>query len=146
MKRTTKSKRLITNAMLAKKLWKEFSKYIRSARQCYTCETYYPPAKLNAGHYRHGVLDFDEVNIHAQCVGCNKWKHGLLDIYSLNIIRDYGLKAFKNLHTRAEKAKKDGEYYSDELLTKKLEYYKKLNEDMEQLQNMVVIDEVEVTL
>lgn len=79
---------------------------------------------MNAGHFKHGVLDFDEMNIHCQCVKCNKWNSGELDIYAEHLIRDYGLDKFNDLCSRAKMAigepRKEQEWYLE-----KIQYYQK---------------------
>ena len=107
----------VSTKTLHEKLWKLFSFYIRQRDKwtCYTCGKVGEGAEIHAGHFKHGVLDFDEMNIHAQCVSCNKWKSGKLDVYAENLIRDYGLKEFKALCQRASMAlkgdKKTHEWY-----------------------------------
>ncbi len=86
-----------------KKAWIAFSKYIRSRdKTCVTCPT---GRAENAGHFWHGLLDFDEININGQCVRCNKWLSGNLAVYSTYLINKYGTKAFKKLEERKFKAK-----------------------------------------
>lgn len=61
-----------------------FHKWIveRDNRICFTCGH----QGDQAGHYRHGKLDFDEDNLHCQCSRCNKWLHGNLATYTLKLI------------------------------------------------------------
>ncbi len=116
-----------------RKAWDTWSIWIRNrdGRKCYTCPNkYWDEEKgewslkgLTAGHFKHGVLDFDEMNIHSQCVQCNVHFSGRLDVYSENLIRDYGLKAFKDLCNRAKKATK-GHKYSEEEYRTIIEKYK----------------------
>lgn len=98
---------------LKKKAWAVFSKWIRNRdKRCVTC----PMGKAeNAGHYHHGVLDFDEINVNGQCVRCNKWLSGNLAPYSIYLIGKYGLDEFVALdqrHWTAIKGEKktDSEY------------------------------------
>ncbi len=58
---------------------------------CFTCRKQYHWKELQAGHYKHNKLDFEPLNIHPQCVKCNRWLHGNLGSYSLWLIRTYGL-------------------------------------------------------
>lgn len=104
--------------------WKIWSEYIRRRDNCvcYTCGAKYWDEEmgewsikgLEAGHYKHGVLDFDEMNIHCQCTRCNHYYSGMLDVYSENLIRDYGLKKYKDLCNRAKKATKGHKYTEEE--------------------------------
>lgn len=76
---------------------------------------------MQAGHFRHGVLDHDEDNIRCQCTRCNKWLSGNLAEYSRRLLKEIGRKRLESLHQRADKAlkghKRDETYY-EELITK----------------------------
>lgn len=100
---------------LKKKAWKTFADWIkkRDNYTCITCGARPDSANLHAGHFWHGVLDFDEMNINAQCNSCNHFKSGNLAIYSTYLIRKYGLEKFNDLETRHYLAMK-GEYRTDE--------------------------------
>lgn len=96
---------------LRKKAWTIFSKWVRNRdKRCVTCGS---TNSLQAGHFFHGVLDFDEVNINAQCARCNKWLHGNLAVYSNYLLNKYGEEEFKKLDQRHWLAMK-GEYRTDE--------------------------------
>ena len=100
--------------------WKVFSIWVRNRDPyCVTCkeeENKLVPSE-QAGHFYHGVLDFDEENIHCQCIVCNKWKSGNLAVYSVKLLNELGEERFKALdqrHTMAMKGdKKDLKYYED---------------------------------
>lgn len=89
-----------------------FSKWIRNRdKKCVTCGG--PPD--HAGHFWHGVLDFDEININAQCAGCNTYRDGMLATYSTYLLDKYGLEEFNALKQRhylalAGEKKTDEEY------------------------------------
>jgi hypothetical protein len=91
---------------LKDKAWKVFSRYIRERDKfCVTClvqgkET---PA-TQAGHFWHGVLDFDEENINGQCVRCNHFLSGNLAVYAVYLISKLGTKGFNELSERHYKA------------------------------------------
>ena len=53
---------------------------------CYTCKRDIPFKEIQAGHFRHNKLDFDENNLHAQCIRCNKYLSGNLVFYTLYLI------------------------------------------------------------
>jgi len=123
-----KKKRTPTQ-ILRDKAWKEFSKYIRlkgadkdGFNECFTCGAKKHYKKLHAGHFKHGKLDFDEMNIHPQCIACNRWHRGRLDVYAMKLIDLYGLEAVKDLESRAEQT-----IYLWEDLTEIYEKYKELN-------------------
>jgi len=78
---------------LRKKAWKVFSEWIRKRDDgiCFTCGTRKPWKQQQAGHFIHkDCLDFNERNIHCQCVRCNHFKSGELGIYANNLIKKYG--------------------------------------------------------
>lgn len=96
-KKTTKKK-------LHDKTWTLMSKWIRikdadwkGFNECYTCGVVKDYRELQAGHYKHDRLDFDERNLKPQCVKCNHFNSGKLDIYSERLIKEYGLKWFNKL-------------------------------------------------
>jgi hypothetical protein len=106
---------------IKKKAWRTFSKWIRNRdKNCVTCKT---GLAENAGHFWHGVLDFDEENINGQCVRCNKWLSGNLAPYSVYLLKKLGKKKFDALdirHTRAI----GGEYRTDQEYNAIIEKYK----------------------
>lgn len=81
--------------LLKKKLDKVFSIYIRMRDKgvCFTCGVQKPWKQMQAGHYisRSSLaLRFDERNVHCQCMPCNVWKHGAMDVYALKLQAKYG--------------------------------------------------------
>ena len=98
-------------AILHKKAWDIFSLWIRNRdKKCITCGS---TKALQAGHFWHACLDFDEININAQCRGCNHFRHGNLAKYSTYLIEKYGIGAFNNLQIRHYQALK-GEKRSED--------------------------------
>jgi hypothetical protein len=81
---------------------------------------------MNAGHYIHGVLDFDEINLNCQDTRCNKWLSGNLANYTMFLVKKYGLKKVEELHERARQAKKGHKYSREELENIKIETKRKL--------------------
>jgi len=94
-----------------KKAWQIFSKYIRFVRDkgvCYTCGSTKDPREMDAGHYKHSdSVDFDEMNIHCQCVNCNRNLHGNPKSYRLKLVQQYGEDKVLDLEKRAKKTCKD---------------------------------------
>lgn len=86
------------------RVWKLMSKCVRlkyadkqGKCKCYTCDVVKNWKELQAGHFKHDRLDFDERNLKPQCVKCNHFYSGKLDVYAERLIRDYGLKWFNKL-------------------------------------------------
>jgi hypothetical protein len=102
------------------KAWNTFSQWIRKRdKRCVTCGS---TNQLQAGHFYHGVLDFDEENINAQCKQCNHFKSGNLALYSIYLLKKLGLKKFNELNLRHYQAMK-GEIRSAEDYKKLIELY-----------------------
>lgn len=105
---------------LKRKAWEIFSKWIRNRdKRCVTCGS---RNQLCAGHFWHGVLDFDEMNINCQCRQCNTFKSGNLAPYSVYLLNKYGEEKFKDLEKRHYLALR-GEYRSDADYLKLIEKY-----------------------
>lgn len=95
------SLRKVGKQTLHKKAWKVFSAWIRQRDpNCVTCGA----KTTQAGHFYHGVLDFDPMNVHGQCVQCNHYKSGNLAEYATFLIENYGIVEFNKLKTRKYKA------------------------------------------
>ena len=92
--------------LLKQRAWVVFSKWIRDRdnHTCITCGAKEgqlskngKPIHIHAGHYCHNREDFNEMNIHAQCMGCNWRKKGNMRVYTLRMVEWYGLDAVKTL-------------------------------------------------
>lgn len=115
------------------KLWKVFSTYVRLRDNgiCFTCGTRKHYKQMQAGHFIHNVLDFDEKNIHAQCVACNKFRHGMGQEYAIRIVQKYGHEELLSIKQRATRAL-GGERLSEEEYAEKFEYYKSKVKELEE--------------
>ncbi len=139
MKRTKlnkKKKKRSPKEIMQDKAWTQFSIYVRRKNadfygivDCFTCFNKKHWKEMNAGHYKHGKLDFDEMNINVQCVNCNKWNSGRLDVYSMKLIDKYGLDAVRDLEQRASRAVV--EKFPLEHFVEIYHRYKKINEEWE---------------
>jgi len=90
-----KKKKVIDIKKLKKKAWDLCSKYVRQRDlgRCITCGDIRDWKEQNAGHFMHGSttpIYLDERNVNCQCVKCNKWLGGNLDVYAMVLIRKYG--------------------------------------------------------
>lgn len=126
----TKLKKQSTSdvARLKRKVWKQLSIAIRKRDpKCVTCGG----NNHAAGHYRHNTdkgngqlggnaLWYDERNIHSQCTGCNNFKSGALDKYSLYLEATYGKGILQELNTLFNTPKK----WTMEELEQIYEYYR----------------------
>jgi len=124
------------------KAWKLMSQYIklrdsdwRGYAKCCSCgktiEAF--TSKAHAGHYRHGYLDFNEVNINLQCNHCNTFKGGQLDTYTLFLTRKHGIEVIEELdkafHEHKLKHDQTGKKYTEQELLDTIELLKeKINE------------------
>ena len=89
-----------------------FNAFIRErdkATKCISCST--GPIE-NAGHYysagHYPPLRFDEDDVHGQCIGCNKWKHGNLIEYRKGLVKRIGEERIKRLDLIAEAYRRNG--------------------------------------
>ena len=57
--------------------------------------------QMHAGHYIHGKLDFDPMNVNPQCSRCNTYLYGNLADYHVALVSRYGAEAVEELRTRA---------------------------------------------
>ena len=103
MKKLTKIQQKSLKKRLHNKAWKLFSSYIRQRDKgiCFTCGVKKHWKEMHAGHFKHGRLDFDPMNVHCQCPGCNTYKHGNLGEYGVRLVKKYGLRRVQDLILRA---------------------------------------------
>lgn len=105
--------------ILRDKAWDTFSLWIRNRdKRCVTCGS---SQNLQAGHFWHNVLDFDEENINAQCRRCNHFLSGNLAVYAIYLLKKLGKKKFDELnirHYRAFKSEKREESFYQDLINK----------------------------
>jgi hypothetical protein len=120
--------RKITKKGLREKLWKIFSKYIRLRDgKCVTCGG----APENAGHYipksvTRLSLYFDERNVNAQCVRCNKYLSGNLQSYAIYLEKKFGYGILEQLQQERTKVFKPYPGWWEEKIEEYEEKYKKL--------------------
>lgn len=102
-------------------MWKIQSKYIREKeKKCITCGS---TKDLQAGHFVHGdSLDFDERNIHCQCLFCNYYQSGNLIEYTKKMLEMYGMEVIEELQQKKREIFKP----TQEWLEKRIEYFKGL--------------------
>ena len=111
-----------------KRTWVVFSKYIRNRDDwvCFTCGIRIEGRQMHAGHFisrSHNNTLFDEMNVHAQCAGCNMFKNGQPHIYAEKLIKIHGQKAFFALVDRGKITKT----FTKQELNEIYDHYKKLN-------------------
>lgn len=97
-----KKRKAETISKLKAKVWTVFSIYIRSRDKdfrdnvaCFTCDRVDHYRTFDAGHYipkstGGAALYFHEKNVHPQCTGCNRFRHGNLTQYALRLQKKYG--------------------------------------------------------
>ena len=126
-----------------KRAWEEFSKMIRARDsfdgyfRCPTCGRVLPIEQADAGHYLSCVrkaTKFDEMNVHAQCVTCNRditFREKAKSIYRQWLIKKYGVDSVELLERISRFGKK---YSTAELLLMAKEYKARAKEIMEKKQ------------
>lgn len=106
---------------LKRKAWDIFSKWVRERdKMCVTCGS---RGDLDAGHYWHNCLDFDPMNINAQCRKCNRFQGGNLAEYGAYLLNKYGEEKMKDLEKRHYLALR-GEFYTDQQYLDIITHYK----------------------
>ena len=100
-----KSKHRSLRQKMYEKAEKVFHAWIRRRDEKKGCITCGQPGD-QAGHWKHGKLDFDPMNLNLQCRGCNFFRSGKLDVYTIRLVEMYGLEKVKDLERRAEVIKK----------------------------------------
>ena len=100
----------VTLPKLLEKAQKAFNTFIRNRDKehgCISCET---GQVENAGHYlsqgNHSKVRFDENNVHGQCIRCNKYLHGNLINYRINLVKKIGASAVEYLENNGKGVKK----------------------------------------
>jgi 5-methylcytosine-specific restriction endonuclease McrA len=113
--KTKKPKKSETKASLKKKLRVVLHKYIRMRDayyedgawwvKCVTCGERIPFKDSTAGHFfpagTYPAVRFAEWNINGQCIRCNKYQHGALILYTIEMIRRYGIKGLNDYYQAA---------------------------------------------
>jgi hypothetical protein len=89
--------------------WKLMSEYVRRKEngKCFTCGKVDDWKNCDAGHFIHrDCLDYEEMNIHCQCVRCNRYLHGNLGVYGIKMVKVYGIKQVELLYKLSHLPKK----------------------------------------
>lgn len=119
-------KEVLTLSDIKKEAQKIFNTFIRlrdANKPCVSCGGSLGE-KYDAGHYfsmgGHGAVAYNEDNVHAQCVRCNRYLHGNLIQYQIGIEQRIGGEKLIELHEKAHETKK---FTKHELLDI-IEFYK----------------------
>ena len=117
-----------------KKLWKQFSEYIRRRDadengncSCITCGLVRHWKQMDCGHgigRQHWGCRYSEKNNHAQCKRCNGFEGGKREVYKEVINKRYGPDTWDLLELASRKAKKYSQFEIDTLE----KYYKEINQ------------------
>lgn len=128
-----KRKKKLTTGQLKKKVWKEFSIYIRTRDansegyvKCFTCMDKLHWKETQAGHFIRGRLNanlFAEKGCHAQCHRCNIHFQGNVVVYYKKMLAKYGQEVIDELIEQNNQTRK---WQAGELESL-LEHYKGLN-------------------
>ena len=110
---------LMTVQQWASKAQASFNRFIRlrdESKGCVSCGVSLKGKKFDAGHFynanNHWSLRFDEANVRAQCVKCNRDLHGNLLEYRKRIVERIGAMELERLEMEASATRK---YTRDEL-------------------------------
>jgi len=97
-------------SVLKKRADAVFSLWVRARDSgvCFTCGVQKPTSQMQNGHYvsrAHNSLRYDERNCHCQCVSCNVFRHGNMDVYALRLQEKYGPTILQDLDREKKKIK-----------------------------------------
>lgn len=76
---------------------------------CISCMDYLPYSELDGGHFipkTSSDIRFDERNINAQCIKCNRFMGGNVRHYLKGMLRKYGQEVVDELESREHLSKK----------------------------------------
>ncbi len=111
---------------LKKKAWKLLSVLVRTDEldskgraKCFTCGIKKPWKKMYAGHFVQGrrpsILLVEKI-IRVQCVGCNRFRHGNLNRFTVKMFYELGVSQVIFWLKRAEvKVDRTPEYYEKKI-------------------------------
>lgn len=134
-KNQTKTKTPSLNS-LKKKVWKEFSKYIRlkyskfGMVRCYTCDQLLSWKDAQCGHGiggRYNSILFDEELCRPQCLRCNIFLGGNYDVFHAKLIKENGIEWFEKKLKQKQMVKQ----FTRKELEELLQHYKQLNKEYE---------------
>jgi 5-methylcytosine-specific restriction endonuclease McrA len=131
MKKLTKIKKALSKTKVKNKFDAIFSKFIRERDKgrCVTCGKQAEPKEMQCGHYisRSNMnTRWDEQNCHCQCVGCNVFKNGNMDEYSLFMISKYGEGILQEMNKRKQQIRQ----WTSKEIEEKIAYYKEKLEEI----------------
>ncbi len=110
-----KSDKKVPIRKLIKRLDLTLSRFVRQSAadhrgmaRCFTCDALKPWEELQNGHYIsrvHHSLRFDIRNLAPQCVRCNIFLHGNMDVYALRLQEKYGDGILRELNQLKQQTK-----------------------------------------
>lgn len=113
-----KTKVVMSLAQLKKKVQRVVNAYVRKRDEnepCISCRKW--SETWDAGHYlamgSNSLLRFEPDNIHKQCISCNRFKHGNLIEYRIQLRKKIGWQRLEDLEEKRHMTKK---WTRDELL------------------------------
>lgn len=100
-----------------------FSKWIRERDKgiCYTCGIKKDPKEMQNGHYmsrNHTNTRYSEKNCHCQCVACNMFRSGNMQLYAIRLETQYGQGILKELFREAHTLKKCDREFLNNIIEK----------------------------
>lgn len=106
-----KTSAVISLSDLKKAVQREVNAYVRlrdEKEPCISCQRFVP--QKDAGHFlaqgSTGILRYDLDNLWGQCQSCNRFKHGNLLEYRINLVKKIGLSMVERLESMRHETKK----------------------------------------
>lgn len=110
-KKKQKKQAVLSLSDLKKSVQREVNAYVRLRDEnepCISCQRFV--TQKDAGHYlaqgSTGILRYDLDNLSGQCVSCNRFKHGNLIEYRINLVKKIGLPMVERLENMRHETKK----------------------------------------
>lgn len=122
-KKKQNTKGVIRISDLKKKAQRVFNAWIRNRDKdepCLACGN--RSDKMDASHYiaqgSSGFLRYNEDNVHNTCYSCNRFKHGNLVLYRINLVKKIGQERVRYLEDNVHTVHKFTREELEEIITK----------------------------
>ncbi len=90
---------------LRREVWDLMSELVRREEKgrCYTCGIVKDWKEQDCGHFIHkDCMDFVRENLHCQCAKCNRFLHGNLIQYAIELEKQYGAGIIQRLKKQGD--------------------------------------------
>lgn len=99
--------------------------------ECYTCDHVGHYKEMHGGHFvsrRHLATVYDFRNCHPQCIRCNRFLNGNLDVYRTRLVQSIGLEQVEELERKKAEVVR---YTKEQLVDLRIEFKQGIKEMLE---------------